>query len=89
MGLLQATRLAVWLTIPTLLAAQSRKPATVAEIAAYMGADREQLLHAGAKTEGVATWYTSLAGDSYKALARAFEPYFTRARRSFRAGGSS
>ena len=63
---LQAILLAVLLTIPTLLAAQSRKPATVAKIAAYMGADREQLLHAGAKTEGVATWYTSLAGDSYK-----------------------
>jgi hypothetical protein len=34
---LQAILLSVLLTIPTLLAAQSRKPATVAEIAAYMG----------------------------------------------------
>ena len=86
---LQAILLAVLLTIPTLLAAQSRKPATVAEIAAYMGADREQLLHAGAKTEGVATWYTSLAGDSYKALARAFETKYPGVRvEVFRAGGS-
>ena len=89
MRLLQAILLSVLLTIPTLLAAQSRKPATVAEIAAYMGADREQLLHAGAKTEGVATWYTSLAGDSYKALARAFETKYPGVRvEVFRAGGS-
>ena len=46
---------------------------TVAEMATYMGPDREQLLYAGAKAEGVVTWYTSLAGDSYKALARGFE----------------
>ena len=89
MRLLRAIPLAVLLVIPTLLAAQSRKPATVAEIAAYMGADREQLLHAGAKTEGVATWYTSLAGDSYKALARAFETKYPGVRvEVFRAGGS-
>ena len=89
MRLLRAILLAVLLVIPTLLAAQSRKPATVAEIAAYMGADREQLLHAGAKTEGVAIWYTSLAGDSYKALARAFETKYPGVRvEVFRAGGS-
>ncbi|HUS10194.1 MAG TPA: hypothetical protein VMZ30_06990, partial [Pyrinomonadaceae bacterium] len=52
---------------------QPRKPATVSEISTYMGADREQMLYAGAKSEAVITWYTSLAGDSYKALARAFE----------------
>ncbi len=50
---LQAMLLSVLLIIPTLLAAQSRKPATVAEIAAYMGADREQLLHAGAKSKSI------------------------------------
>jgi iron(III) transport system substrate-binding protein len=86
---LQAILLSVLLTIPTLLAAQSRKPATIAEIAVYIGTDREQLLHAGAKTEGVATWYTSLAGDSYKALARAFETKYPGVRvEVFRAGGS-
>ena len=37
-----------------------------------MGADREQLLYGGAKSEGVVTWYTSLAGDSYKALVARF-----------------
>jgi len=33
--------------------AQPRKPATISEISTYMGADREQLLYAGAKSEGV------------------------------------
>ncbi|HVO92812.1 MAG TPA: extracellular solute-binding protein [Terriglobales bacterium] len=62
---------------------------TVAEIATYMGADREQLLYTGAKTEGVLTWYTSLAGDSYKALARAFEINYPGLRvEAFRSGGS-
>jgi len=69
--------------------AQQRKPATVAELATYMGADREQLLYAGAKSEGTVTWYTSLAGDSYKALARAFETKYPGLRvESYRAGGS-
>ena len=71
------------------LFAQPRKPATVSEISTYMGADREQLLYAGAKSEGVITWYTSLAGDSYKALARAFETKYPGLRvEAFRAGGS-
>jgi iron(III) transport system substrate-binding protein len=62
---------------------------TVAEIATYMGPDREQLLYAGAKAEGVVTWYTSLAGDSYKALARGFETNYPGLRvEAFRAGGS-
>ena len=61
------------IVFPAQLPAQSRKPMMVAEIATYMGPDREQLLYAEAKAEGVVTWYTSLAGDSYKALARSFE----------------
>ena len=70
-------------------AAQTRKPATVSEIVTYRGADREQLLYAGAKAEGVVTWYTSLAGDSYKALARGFETNYPGLRvEAFRAGGS-
>ena len=52
---------------------QTRKPSSITELAAYMGADREQLLYAGAKSEGKVVWYTSLAGGSYKALATAFE----------------
>ena len=52
---------------------QARKPATIADLATYRGADREALLYAGAKTEGRIVWYTSLAGDSYKELVKAFE----------------
>jgi len=71
------------------LFAQPRKPATVSEISTYMSADREQSLYAGAKSEGVITWYTSLAGDSYKALSRAFETKYPGVRvEAFRAGGS-
>ena len=54
-------------------AQSSPKPKSITELAIYTGSDREPLLYAGAKSEGTVTWYTSLAGDSYKALARAFE----------------
>ena len=53
--------------------AQSRSFNTLAELASYMGADREQVLFEGAKVEGKVVWYTSLSGGSYKALATAFE----------------
>ena len=56
---------------------QNRKPMTVTEIATYNGADREQLLYAGAKTEGKVVWYTSLAGDSYKGMVKAFETKYS------------
>jgi iron(III) transport system substrate-binding protein len=58
---------------PIPVRAQSTKPSTLAELAVYNGADREQLLIAGAKKEGKVVWYTALAGGSYKDLARAFE----------------
>ena len=53
--------------------AQTGKSMPFAQLAAYSKPDREQLLYAGAKTEGKITWYTSLAGGSYKDLAAAFE----------------
>ena len=31
------------------------------------------MLYAGAKSEGKVTWYTSLSGDSYKGMVKAFE----------------
>jgi iron(III) transport system substrate-binding protein len=52
---------------------QSKKPLTIAELAAYTGADREQRLLEGAKAEGKVVWYTSLAGSSYKDLVKGFE----------------
>jgi len=53
--------------------AQAKKPVSLAELGAYTGADREQRLAAGAKAEGKVVWYTSLAGSSYKDLAKGFE----------------
>src|SRR4051794_18498163 len=38
------------------------KPTTVAELAGYQGADRQQVLEEGARREGKLTWYTSLTG---------------------------
>ena len=73
----------VALVLPSLLliladaSAQARKPATISELVTYSGADREQVLYAGAKTEGKVTWYTSLAGDSYKAMIQAFEKKYS------------
>ena len=56
---------------------QGRKPTSLAELAAYSGADREQVLTAGAKAEGKVVWYTSLAGGSFKEIIKAFEAKFT------------
>ncbi len=53
--------------------AQGRKPGSLAELAVYTGADRDQILVAGGKAEGKVVWYTSLAGSSYKEIAKAFE----------------
>jgi iron(III) transport system substrate-binding protein len=55
------------------LSGQTAKSMTLAQLAAYNKPDREQVLYAGAKSEGKVTWYTSLAGGSYKELAAAFE----------------
>ena len=58
---------------PGELGAQPRKPQTASELVTYNGKDREAMLYAGAKSEGKVTWYTSLSGDSYKGMAKAFE----------------
>ncbi len=50
---------------------QGAKPASLAELAVYMGADRQQLLMAGAKKEGKVVWYTTLT--AYKEIAKVFE----------------
>lgn len=85
-------RLAIFLLamlLPSQLWSQPRKPAGVAEIATYNGPEREQLLYTGAKSEGKVVWYTSLAGDSYKAIGRAFEAKYPGVRlEAYRAGGT-
>jgi hypothetical protein len=42
------------------LALAQAKPTTVTELAAYRGADREEILKAGAQKEGKVVWYTTL-----------------------------
>jgi iron(III) transport system substrate-binding protein len=61
------------LGMPSAVWAQGGKSMPIAQLAAYNKPDREQVLYAGAKTEGKITWYTSLAGGSYKELAASFE----------------
>jgi iron(III) transport system substrate-binding protein len=61
------------LHIEAIAQAQIKKTPTLAELAAYTGADREQRLFTGAKNEGKVMWYTSLAGSSYKELSKGFE----------------
>ena len=69
--------------------AQPRKPSTIAELAVYRGADREAVLYAGAKAESKITWYTSLAGDSYKEMVKAFEAKYPGVKvESYRAAGA-
>lgn len=48
-------------------------PATVAGIASYQGADREQMLEQGAKQEGQLSWYTPVAGTVLDELMKAFQ----------------
>lgn len=64
---------------------QGSKSLTIAERATYTGADREKMLLAGAKKEGKITWYTALAGNSYRELAKAFEAKYGVQVESYRA----
>jgi iron(III) transport system substrate-binding protein len=79
----------VVLLVPSEGRAQARKPASIDELATYLGADREQVLYAGAKAEGKVVWYTSLAGGSYKAIVSVFEKKYPGVKvEAFRASGS-
>jgi len=71
--ILLAFQFALVLQVCGTASAQTARPVKFAELAAYDKPDREKLLYAGAKTEGKITWYTSLAGGSYKELAAVFE----------------
>ncbi len=63
--------LLIALSIPGSAWAQGKM--STEQLAAYNKPDREKMLYAGAKAEGKVTWYTSLAGESYKKLAAAYE----------------
>jgi len=92
-GILQIIQRFTWLTPVLVVSAaaawgQTKKPATLAELAAYSGADRQQILLAGAKAEGKVVWYTSLAGSSYKELTKGFEAKYPGIRlEAYRAAG--
>src|SRR5918994_2204946 len=60
----------VWL--PS-VSAQTGKPMSIAELAAYNKPDREQVLIEGAKKEGRLLWYTSLTGGPNQEVPKAFE----------------
>ncbi len=64
--------LLVVLCAPTPGLAQTRKPMSVAELAAYDKPDREKILYEGAKKEGKLTWYTSLTGGPNTDMPRVF-----------------
>lgn len=75
--------------LPSEARLQSRKPMTIAELVTYNGADRENILYNGAKTEGKITWYTSLAGESYKGMVKAFETKYPGVKvEAYRVSGS-
>jgi len=68
---------------------QARKPTTISELVTYAGKDREQVLYAGAKNEGKITWYTSLAGESYKGMVKSFEAKYPGVKiEAYRVSGS-
>src|ERR1051325_6962073 len=71
------------------LSAETARPTTIAELVTYDGNDREQIMYGGAKTEGKVTWYTSLAGDSYKGMVKAFETKYPGVKvEAYRVSGS-
>ena len=82
-GALSIAAVAVFLSIGSPAVSQTKKPTTLAELAAYTGADREQLLLAGARSEGKVVWYTSLAGASFKEPMKAFEAKYPASRWKF------
>jgi iron(III) transport system substrate-binding protein len=64
--------LGIVLSAASLAWGQGPKPRTLEELVAYTGADRQQILLAGAKAEGKVVWYTSLSGN-YKEIVDAFK----------------
>ncbi|MFC1817210.1 ABC transporter substrate-binding protein [Thermodesulfobacteriota bacterium] len=65
--------MAVWVFPDSILLA-AEKPVTVAELALYKGADRQQILEAGARKEGKLTFYTSgILKQAVRPVVNAFE----------------
>jgi iron(III) transport system substrate-binding protein len=69
---------------------QTAKSVAPADLASYTGADRERLLHEGAKREGKLVWYTTLAAEQNKQIANAFEKKYAGVNvETFRTGSSA
>jgi iron(III) transport system substrate-binding protein len=69
---------------------QTAKPVAPADLASFTGADRERLLHEGAKREGKLVWYTTLAAEQNKQIANAFEKKYAGVNvEIFRTGSSA
>ena len=64
------------------------RPADVAALATYLGADREQRLIEGAKTEGELMLYSSMQHDSIAPLQKAFEEKYGLKMRIWRGAGT-
>src|SRR4026208_1310942 len=64
--------LAVFLST-TPASAQTAKPVSIADLAAYNKPDREKMLYEGAKKEGKLMWYTSLTGGPNTDAPKIFE----------------
>jgi iron(III) transport system substrate-binding protein len=71
-GALLLTVAAACAPAPAAQPSATAKQMSVAELAAYQGADRQKLLEEGARKEGTVSWYTSLAGDIIDRHAEAF-----------------
>jgi len=70
--IIRATVVALLSAAATTPALAQSKPATVAELALYQGADRQQVLQEGAKSEGEVMLYTSMPKEDVQALSDAF-----------------
>jgi iron(III) transport system substrate-binding protein len=72
MNVLLMILLAVFLST-TSASAQTAKPMSIADLAAYNKPDREKILYEGAKQEGKLMWYTSLTGGPNSEAPKVFE----------------
>lgn len=57
---------------PLSISAQTKKPLSISELAAYNKPDREKVLYEGARQEGKLTWYTSLTGGPNTDMPKVF-----------------
>ncbi len=63
-----------FLVFPAVVTAAAKKPMTLAELALYQGADRQQILEEGAKKEGKLTFYTTgILTQSVRPVVDAFQ----------------